>query len=314
MKNPKPTVWDFLYFYLMETIFRTLQQFFKSINLDISQDFEMTVHRLEGLHGDGPKKSPMFRTDYFAFLLITGGKSVYFIDGLTFDLSAGSFYFTNPGHLKSFEIEKPLKGFILTFSESFVKQHIHADFFQLFPFLLNETTPVMRLSKDKMKEIGSFWEMILLEYNGNSNYKKSILTNHLMVFLYKTKELLASHQVVIKASSKSQDLVNQFKATLNDNFKKMALGQHDKVLSIKEIENHLNVHPNYLSNVIKEETGRAATLWIQDRTIAEAKAMMKNTNKTISKIAFNLGFTDSTHFAKFFKKATDLSPTEFRKM
>ena len=37
------------YIYKMETIFRTLQQFFKSINLEILQDFEMTIHKLEEL-------------------------------------------------------------------------------------------------------------------------------------------------------------------------------------------------------------------------------------------------------------------------
>ena len=49
----------------METIFRTLQDFFKSIGLPMTQDFEMTIHPLKGLHGDGQKQSPVFRTDYF---------------------------------------------------------------------------------------------------------------------------------------------------------------------------------------------------------------------------------------------------------
>ncbi len=94
----------------METIFRTLQDFFKSIGLPLEQDFEMTVHNLAGLHGSGAKVSPLFRTDYFAFLLITSGKSSYTIDSQSFALDEGSFYFTNPGHLKSFHIEIPLEG------------------------------------------------------------------------------------------------------------------------------------------------------------------------------------------------------------
>jgi hypothetical protein len=53
---------------IMETIYRTLQDFFKSIGLPLEQDFEMTVHQLKGLHGDGKKQSPFFRTDYFSFL------------------------------------------------------------------------------------------------------------------------------------------------------------------------------------------------------------------------------------------------------
>jgi AraC family transcriptional regulator, transcriptional activator of pobA len=75
----------------METIYRTLQDFFKSIGLPLQQDFEMTVHQLKGLHGDGKKQSPLFRTDYFSFLLITKVKSSYVIDKQQFNLGAGSF-------------------------------------------------------------------------------------------------------------------------------------------------------------------------------------------------------------------------------
>ena len=51
----------------METISRTLQDFFKSINLPLQQDFEMRIQSLNRLHVDSKKRSPSFRTDYFSF-------------------------------------------------------------------------------------------------------------------------------------------------------------------------------------------------------------------------------------------------------
>jgi AraC family transcriptional regulator, transcriptional activator of pobA len=297
----------------METIFRTLQDFFKSIGLPLEQDFEMTVHSLAGLHGSGAKVSPTFRTDYFAFLLITGGKSSYTIDTQSFALGEGSFYFTNPGHLKSFNIEIPLEGYMVTFTETFLKQNFTGDLFQQFPFLLNETTPVMKLNLDIQADMAKMFETMIQEYKGHSSFKKAILSNHLSILLYKSKELLQSHQVSIKASSRSMELLNQFKMILNENFKHLLMGKSDKVLSIKEIADSMNVHPNYLSNVIKEESGKSASDWIQDRTLAEAQALLKNSPKTVSEIAYNLGFTDSTHFAKFFKKMANISPSDYRK-
>ncbi len=298
----------------MEAIYRTLQSFFESIGLPLEQDFEMTVHSLKGLHGDGKKQSPLFRTDYFSFLLITKGQSSYVIDKQQFDLSAGSFYFTLPGHLKSFHIEIPLEGFMVTFTESFVKQNFRGDLFQLFPFLLNESTPVMRLTENIVDELTTMFEMMLEEYTGEATFKKEILANHLCILLYKTKALLQSHQVSIKSSSKSMELVNKFKTLLNENFKNLLLAKMEKILSVKEIANAMNVHPNYLSNVIKEESGKTATAWIQERTIAEAQYLLKHSNQSISEIAATFGFTDNTHFAKFFKKSTDSSPSEYRKL
>ena len=297
----------------METIFRTLQDFFRSINLPLQQDFEMTIHPLKGLHGEGKKQSPLFRTDYFSFLLITAGKSSYTIDNQDYDLGRNSFYFTLPGHLKSFNIEIPLEGYLVTFTESFLKQNLKGDLFQLFPFLLNESTPVMQLTDEIATNIANLFQITLLEYTSNSTFKKEILTNNLSNILFKTKELLQSHQVNIKSSNRAMELVNHFKTILDNNFRNLLENKTDKIVSIKEIANQLNVHPNYLSNVIKEETGKQATHWIQDRIQAEALSLLKNSSKTISEIAFILGFTDSTHFSKFFKKMTHYSPSEYRK-
>ena len=273
----------------------------------------MTVHSLEGLHGSGAKVSPQFRTDYFAFLLITGGKSSYTIDKQSFELSEGSFYFTNPGHLKSFQIDIPLEGYMVTFTETFLKQNFTGDLFQQFPFLLNETTPVMKLNELIIEKMTDMFETMIQEYKGHSPYKKAILSNHLSILLFKTKELLQSHQVIIKTSGRSMELLNQFKLMLNENFKNLLIGKSEKLLSIKEISDRLSVHPNYLSNVIKEESGKSASDWIQDRTLAEAQALLKNAPNTISEIAYTLGFTDNTHFAKFFKKMSGVSPSDYRK-
>jgi AraC family transcriptional regulator, transcriptional activator of pobA len=297
----------------MEILHRTLQDFFKSIGISLQQDFEMTVHLLNGLHGDSKLKSPLFRSNYYSFLLITGGQSSYTIDSETFALSNGSFYFTNPGHLKSFEIEIPIEGYIVTFSEGFLKENFLGDFFQLFPFLVHESTPVMRLNEKNQTEIAQFLDIMLKEYQGNGSYKKAILANQLTILLYKTKELLLSHKVVLQNNSRNAEIVSQFKNILNGNFKNLAIAKEDKVLTIKEIADKMHFHPNYLSNVIKEESGKTATEWVQERTFSEAKAQLSDLTKTVSEIAFALGFTDSTHFAKFFKKMASFSPSEFRK-
>jgi AraC-like DNA-binding protein len=296
-----------------QATYRTLKDFFRSLGLPLDQDFELTVHRLKGLHGSGPAQAPAFRTNYYAFLLITAGHSHYTIDNQEFECKAGAFYFTNPGHLKSFRIHEPLEGYMLTFSEELVKQHYAGDFFQLFPFLLHETTPVMQLGGGPVKELSGLFEIMLHEYQGQSLYKKAILANQLVVLLYKAKELLPSHQVAVRASGRAAELMGQFKVLVNRNFADLATGKATKILSVKELAEALSVHPNYLGNVVKAESGKPATDWIQARTLAEAQALLANTTKTVSEIAFGLGFTDAAHFAKFFKKFAATSPAQYRR-
>jgi AraC family transcriptional regulator, transcriptional activator of pobA len=297
----------------LSTIYRTLQDFFSSIGLSIQQDFEMTVHQLKGLHGSGKKEATQFRTDYFSFLLITAGKSSYTIDGQLFALGKGSFYFTLPGHVKSFNIVEPIEGYMVTFTERFLKENFSGNLFKMFPFLISESTPVMTLNAALQNELIQFFEVMIKEYALDNIYKKELLSNYLSVLLFKTKSLLTSHRVTIKASSTSMKIANEFKQIIDDNFKQLLAKKATKILSIKEVAALLKLHPNYLTNVIKEETGKSATAWIHDKTITEAQFLIKNENFVITEIANCLGFTDSTHFAKFFKKHVGVSPSVFRK-
>ena len=296
----------------METLYYTLQDFFRSIGLPLRQGIDLTVHPLAGLHGDRPMASPLFRTNYYSFLLITKGKGRYTIDNETFHLGPNAYYFTNPGHLKSFIIEDLLEGYMLTFSENFVKQHFTGDFFNLFPFLVHESSPVMRLDAARMTEISVIFEQLLREYEGHSLYKNAILTKFLAVLLYKTKELLLTNRASAQGLGRGAGLPGTFKKLLNDNFRELAAGQTAKIRSVKEFAELLNVHPNYLTNVIKAETGKPASEWIQERTLAEAQSLLNNTALSVSEITFRLGFSDTAHFARFFKKRAGTSPGVFR--
>lgn len=298
----------------MEILHQTLQDFFRSVGLPLQQDMDLTVHALKGLHGDKPLSAPLFRTNYYSFLLIETGKGRYTIDNQQFDLGPYSFYFTNPGHLKSFAIEELLEGYMLTFSENFVKQHFSGEFFTLYPFLIHETSPVMQLDAAIYAELSAIFEQMLREYKGRAMYKSAILTKYLAILLYKTKELLWTHQATGRSQQRHRAawLVSAFKKGLNNNFSQLATGQTGKIASIKEFAEQLNVHPNYLTNVVKAETGKPASEWIQERTLAEAQSLLNNTTLSISEITFRLGFSDSAHFAKFFRKHTGASPSAFR--
>jgi YesN/AraC family two-component response regulator len=89
--------------------------------------------------------------------------------------------------------------------------------------------------------------------------------------------------------------------------------QPESKLQVQHLAEQLHLHPNYLNSVIKSKTGKTVNDWISFQTILVAKDFLLNTNHSSKEIAYKLGFSEPTHFSRFFKKNTLLSPMAFRK-
>lgn len=76
----------------------------------------------------------------------------------------------------------------------------------------------------------------------------------------------------------------------------------------------LCITPKYLSKLVKEYTGRSAGEWIENYVILEARAMLQSSDMTIQQIASSLNFPNQSFFGKYFKRATGLSPKQYRHM
>ena len=68
----------------------------------------------------------------------------------------------------------------------------------------------------------------------------------------------------------------------------------------------------YLSQVVKEQTGRPASEVIEQYVITECKALLSSTTMSIQQIADTLNFSSQSVFGKYFKRTTGMSPREYR--
>lgn len=72
--------------------------------------------------------------------------------------------------------------------------------------------------------------------------------------------------------------------------------------------------PNYFGDLVKKETGRTPQEYIQAKIIELSKEELLSTNKTVSEIAYSLGFQYSQHFNRYFKRSVGKTPSEYRRM
>jgi AraC family transcriptional activator of pobA len=74
----------------------------------------------------------------------------------------------------------------------------------------------------------------------------------------------------------------------------------------------LNMTADRLNDLVKRATGVTAGHLIRQRVLTEAKRELVFTNRAIHDIAYDLGFSDPSHFARFFRKQTGMTPQDFR--
>lgn len=84
--------------------------------------------------------------------------------------------------------------------------------------------------------------------------------------------------------------------------------------TVKYFAEGVNLSPNYFGDLVKKETGRTPQEYIQNKLVSVAKEWMLGSGKSISEIAYALGFQYPQHFTRIFKKATGYTPTVFRQV
>lgn len=260
-----------------------------------------------------PYTSPTYRANFYSFVFIKNSFGTCSSDNHRFDLQPGTVYFNNPGHIKQFVLTEVKELHLLTLSEAFLKQNVHASIFEEFPFLLAESVPPKVLNPAAFSEFEQLYLQILSTYDSRSQYRSKLIGHLFVVLLLKIKEAFWSDYNPIIDGNKSSQIVKTFKKDLETHYRQLLQDKADKVYRLQNYASLQSLHPNYLSNVIKTKTGKTVSSWIAEKTITEAKSLLQNSSTPIKQIASLLGFTEPTHFSNYFKKNTNTSPAYYRK-
>jgi AraC family transcriptional regulator, transcriptional activator of pobA len=293
-------------------IYNSMSEFYASMGGTLEQDVDFTIHRLEEVHGEIPIKSPLFRANYYSILIIRQGRGRYIIDDQSYPTQDRTIYFTNPGHVKGFEIYELSHGYVITFSESFLKQYVHENVLDEFPFLIAEVAPPSYPDRDVFQIFDDLGKQLLQEYASDSAYKFKIIGNLTVLLLLRIKERFWKAYNPLTEAPASTAIVVTFKRNLEEHFRNLLSGQCDRSFQVQDYAQAQYLNPSYFSTVIKRKTGKSVNSWIADKTVAEAQALLARSTESVQEIAFRLGFKDAAHFSRFFKKHTEMSPLGFR--
>ncbi|MCS7018499.1 MAG: helix-turn-helix transcriptional regulator [Cytophagales bacterium] len=237
--------------------------------------------------------------------------------GRTFyDYQEGTLVFIAPGQvievIRDTENNEPPKGWALAFHPDLLLGSPLRQNIKDYSFFSYNVREALHISLQEREIIESFFKKIRQEVERPiDRHSKKLLVN--------TINLLLDHcmrfydRQFIMREDLHKGVVEKFN-TLLERYYQLGRLQNEGLPSVAQCADELCFSYKYFGDLIKKQTGKTAQEYIQLWVLQLAKEQLLVTEKSVSEIAYELGFEYPQHFTRLFKQKIGLTPSEFRLM
>ena len=228
-----------------------------------------------------------------------------------YDFSEGAMTFIAPKQVIFEEnADENPQGTLLLFHPDLIQGYSLAKKIHDYGFFTYEANEALHLSEGEEAMIEGVMNSIAGEYQSPvDTFSQDVIISQLELLLNYSNRFY--HRQFITRHQASKGLLAEVETLLNGWFQSEQLIETG-VPTVQEVAQHLNMSPNYLSDMLRTLTGQTTQQHIHNALIEKAKEQLSTTALPISEIAYQLGFEYSQSFSKLFKNKTDVSPSEFR--
>jgi AraC-like DNA-binding protein len=237
---------------------------------------------------------------------ITYGKHLY-------DYQEGTLVFIGPGQVIGIEDngeEYQPKGRALVFHPDLIRGTSLAQHLKNYSFFSYETFEALHLSEQEHQVVTDCFDKIEFELqHAIDKHSKTLIVSNIELFLnycvrFYDRQFITRDNVNKGVLAKFEELLDNYFQT----DKPQLLG----LPSVGYCADQLHLSANYFGDLVKKETGKSAQEYIQLKVIDLAKEKVFDTDKSISEVAYDLGFKYPQHFSRLFKNRVGQSPQAYR--
>jgi AraC-like DNA-binding protein len=232
-----------------------------------------------------------------------------------YDYQEGTLVFIAPGQVigveNTGEYFQP-KGYALVFHPDLLHGTSLGHHIKEYSFFSYEVSEALHLSEKERQIVIDCLHKIDFELRQSiDKHSKTLIVTNIELFLNYCMRFY-DRQFITRANVNS-DTLARFERLLDDYF----LSDNPQTMglpSVRYCADQLHLSANYLGDLIKKETGKTAQEHIQLKLMDIAKEKVFDKSKSVSEIAYELGFKYPQHFTRMFKKSVGQSPNEYRLM
>ncbi|MCM1502829.1 MAG: AraC family transcriptional regulator [Bacteroidales bacterium] len=255
----------------------------------------------------GIRKAPVHRESFYCIILITEGCEEIAVNGHKRTMHSGDVVCSRPGEVWSWQPDPTLEGLVLIFEGDFLLSFFNdPHFLDRFAFLqADRTSPFLHLGESLNERFRSLLAQMKTEIDDSAEKDQHILR----AMLYEALVLLnRAERVADNGQPMNEVSVNRYVVRFIHAVEAEYMMQHE----VEYYADKLCISANYLNKIVKQSLGTTAKSYIQQKLFAEAKQLLSYTTLSVNEIAEWLHFDSASHFVRFFRKHTDMTPLRYR--
>lgn len=294
---------------------KTISDLYRLLDLGHAQHPLIAVIDLCRLN-DRYTEEVRIRTDFYSVMFKNYCRNNFKYGRHTLDFQDGSLVCVAPDQTISIdtdiEVSDDMLGWGLFFHPDLVRGTTLGARIREYTFFNYETSEALHLSEKEKQALYEGVIKIRQELAENiDDYSQRIIVSNLELLLNYVQRFYGRQ--FITRSLVHQDIVARVEQTLLDHICHDALTERG-LPTVKFLSEQVNLSPNYLSDLLKKETGLGAQDHIHRVLIEEARNRLRQTGQSISEVAWSLGFEYPPYFSRLFKQKTGLTPLEYRNL
>lgn len=245
------------------------------------------------------------KIDTYSIFWITEGKGTYHIDFKQYDFNGNIIFFLSPGQVFSVASEAIKKAYKLSFKQDFYCVETHDKAIACNGLLFNNIyeTPFVTPNDNQTKKLEFIIQTIAEEISIVSTAQYDMLQSLLKQFI------IAS----VRIKNETPPTNDNTETKLFKDFSVLVEKYHRQFHSVTNYAERLGVSPKSLAKHFQKIGTQTPSDLIKEKLLLEAKRALRYTDTTVKEIAYELGFNDPAYFSRFFTKAAQKTPLQFRK-
>ncbi len=250
-----------------------------------------------------------FRSDFLNVLLIMKGEISFSLNLEKYTARKDSLIIVSPYTIKKVEkLSKDLHVSGVNFTIDFLTaMGMPKIDIELQDYFSSQYSPCWKLKREDAAKL----ELLMKQLNERVSsinervYGRELLYHTFYIFLYELYDMSKKYAAHFSHHiSRKENLVKNYKLLLQKQFRMNR--------NVQAYADQLNITPKYLTETVKEITGKTAGELIDSYVMLEAKLLLDDPLLSIAQISDELNFSDQSFFGKFFKRHMGISPKEYR--